>query len=216
MSGRAGSIRAAGPEFHRAAKLGQLARALERPGAVDLEITGDKRDLFARQPGLLPLQVVHLGRKSVVLGNMRVSAQGAQFSNNTVLVGALDLGGYYTLDSTVTPDQPGPLDLLVTIDYTDDFNQPQVISRTLTVLVEENLIPEPGLDGGFPGEVPIQAVEETFWQKVMRFFKGLLGLDSGVPTPVPGEFPPGEFPPLEIPPGEPPTGVPLPAQGPKG
>ncbi len=183
---------------------------------VDVNFYRQPDPIFAGQPGLLPLQVVNLGRKSVVLGNMRVSAQGAQFSNNTVLVGALDLGGYYTLDSTVTPDQPGPLDLLVTIDYTDDFNQPQVISRTLTVLVEENLIPEPGLDGGFPGDVPIQIVEETFWQKVMRFFKGLLGLDSGVPTPVPGEFPPGEFPPLEIPPGESPAGVPLPAQGPKG
>ncbi len=60
---------------------------------------------------LLPLQVVNLGRKGAVLGNMRVTAEGAELSNNTILVGALDIGGYYTLDTTVIPDQPGPLEL---------------------------------------------------------------------------------------------------------
>lgn len=178
---------------------------------VDVNFYRQPDPLFAGQPGMLPLQVVNLGRKSVVLGNMRVNAQGVQFSNNVILVGALDVGGYYTLDATVIPEQPGPLDLLVTIDYTDDFNQAQVISRTLTVNVEEMLMPEPDAEGGLPGEYPIPAVEETFLQKVLRFFKGLLGLDSGLPTPVPGEFPPGELPPDAVP-----QSIPAPVKVPKG
>ena len=180
---------------------------------VDVNFYRQPDPIFAGQPGLLPLQVVNLGRKSVVLGNLKVSAEGAQFSNNVILVGALDIGGYYPLDATVTSDLPGPLNLLITIDYTDDFNQKQIITRTLTVNIEEVLMPEPGQgEGGFEGGEPIPPpVEETFLQKLWRFIKGLIGLDSGIPTPAPGEFPPGEIPPGELPPVEP-----VPASGPKG
>jgi hypothetical protein len=181
---------------------------------VDVNFYREPDPLFAGQPGVLPVQVVNLGRKATVLGNMRLSVQGAQLTNNVILVGALDIGGYYTLDATIIPDQPGPLELLVSIDYTDDFNQYQAITRTLTVDVQEMVVPEPGpgeggIEGG--GNVP-PAVEETLWQKVLRFVKGMLGLDSGLPTPVPGEFLPGEVPPGEVPPGKP---MPVPA-GPKG
>jgi hypothetical protein len=180
---------------------------------VEVNFYREPDPLFAGQPGLLPLQVVNLGRKAAVLGNMHVTAQGAQLSNNTVLVGALDVGGYYTLDSTVTPDQPGPLELLVSIDYTDDFNQAQVITRTLSVDVQEAIAPEPGpgeggVEGG--GGLPVPQVEETLWQKVWRFVKGLVGLDSGVPTPMPGELPPGGVPTEGAPPVK---SVPV---GPKG
>jgi len=178
---------------------------------VDVNFYRAPDPLFAGQPGLLPMQVVNLGRKSVILGNMRVTAEGAQLTNNVVLVGALDLGGYYTLDATVIPDLAGPLQLLVSIDYTDDFNQAQVITRTLSVDVQEMIIEEPipgeGGEGGFPPPM----VEETFLQKVWRFIKGLIGLDSSIPTPGPGEMPPGEMPPVEGP-----QGVPAPVVAPKG
>jgi hypothetical protein len=183
------------------------------PPQLDVNFYRQPDPLFAGQPGLLPLQVVNLGRKSAVLGNMRVTGEGAQFENNTILVGALDIGGYYTLDTTVIPEAPGPLTLNVTIDYTDDFNQAQTVSRTLTVDVQEMLAPEPfpgegGIDGG--GEPLPEVQPETFWQKAWRFVRGLLGLDSGLPTPTPGEFPPGE-----APQEAPPINVPL-GGGPKG
>ncbi len=181
---------------------------------VDVIFYRQPDPIFAGQPGLLPLQVVNLGRKSSVLGNMKVTAEGAQFSNNVILIGALEIGGYYPLDTTVTPDQPGPLTLLITIDYTDDFNQQQVISRTLTLNVEEMIMPEPGPGGGGfeGGEFMPPPVQETFMQKLWRFIKGLIGLDSGAPAPGPGEFPPGEFPPGEMPPPV----ESIPGSGPKG
>jgi hypothetical protein len=153
---------------------------------------------FAGQPGQLPLQVVNLGRKAAVLGNMKVTAEGAEFQNNAVLVGTLDVGMYFPLDATIIPFAAGPLNLQITIDYTDDFNEPKVISKTLTIDVQEMIIEEPGSGEGIPGGEPIPEPQpETFWQKVLRFIKGLFGLDSGVPTPAPSEFMPEESPPVE-------------------
>lgn len=186
---------------------------------LDVNFYRQPDPFFTGQPGIIPLQVVNLGRKVTVLGNMKVSTQGGQLSNNTILVGALDVGGYYTLDATIIPDFPGMVELQVTIDYTDDFNQPQVISRTVTIEVLEAapIEPPPG-EGEIPGEgeVPVTpGGPETFWQKAFRFLKGLLGLDSGLPTP--SAVPPGEIPPGEIPPGEEiPPGQPIPLNGPKG
>jgi hypothetical protein len=152
---------------------------------VDISFYRDPGQLFADQPNALPLQIVNLGRKTAVLGNMRVTADGKMFENNTILVGSLESGGYFTLDATVYPDQPGPLDLLVTVDYTDDFNQSRIISRTLTIEVMDAPIIEPPIDEspgeGEPGGEPIQE-SETIWQSLWRFILGMLGLDSSRPT----------------------------------
>ena len=50
--------------------------------------------------------------------------------NDVLLVGALEPGGYYTLDTEITPMQEGPLELVITINYTDDFNQPRLVTQT--------------------------------------------------------------------------------------
>ena len=157
---------------------------------------------FAQSPGTLPLQVTNLGRKQVVLGNMLVTTDGGIVENNTALVGILDPGGYFTLDSVLIPDQEGPLELAVRINYTDDFNQPREIEQILAVEVMPPM-EMPILD---PGELtPDTAIPEpeTFFQKVLRFFRGLLGLDSAAPQPeLPAEFPPDETMPIYGPGGK--------------
>jgi hypothetical protein len=135
---------------------------------------------------------------------MEVTGEGAEFSNNVILVGNLDVGMYFTLDATMIPVLPGPFDLLVTIDYTDDFNQSQVITQTLAVDVQEMFMPEPGMEGGEGINVPTDQPPETFWQKVLRFFKGLLGLGSDRAAPDTGtEVPVESVPVEEVPPGKP-------------
>lgn len=52
------------------------------------------------------------------------------------------------------------------------------------------ITPEMGEGMGPDGETAVPPVQETFWDKVLRFFKGLLGLDSGSNTP--GEIIPTE------------------------
>ncbi len=179
---------------------------------LEISYYRDPGSFFTNQPNMLPLQVTNLGRKTAVLGNMRVVSSSAEVSNNVTFVGALEPGGYFTLDAMVMPYQPGPLDLEVSISYTDDFNQPRVVTQTLSVDVMEMPVieePIPGQEGGFPpdgGMAP--GGEETLWQKILRFFKGLLGLDSALPEPAA----PSEPMPVEPMPGE---GIPAPVR-PKG
>ncbi len=165
---------------------------------VEISFYRDPGPIFASQPNALPIQIVNLGRKSVVLGNMRVSAQSGELSNNTLLVGALDAGGYFTLDASLIPHNPGSHEIIVTVDYNDDFNQPQSITRTIPVeVLEMPVVEEPPPDTvGEPGQPPSPG-EETFWQKTLRFLRGLVGLDSAIQPPatsgeLPGEPPPGE------------------------
>ena len=51
------------------------------------------------------------------------------------------------------------------------------------------MIIAPGLEGGPVDGGIVEPTPETFWAKIGRFFKGLLGLDSGLeqPTIQPGE-----------------------------
>jgi hypothetical protein len=157
-------------------------------------------DLFFQgQPGALPIQLVNLGKHTSVLGNLKVTSKDGLVDAGETLVGALDAGGYFTLDAMFTPDVAGELELDVIIEYTDDFNQARTIERTLKVTVEEAFIeptpdpsmPDDGMDGGFP-----IVSEETFLQKTWRFVLGLLGLDSAPPPPPMPEFeiPAEEFP----------------------
>lgn len=170
---------------------------------IEVNYYRDPGAFFANQMNVLPLQVTNLGRSSAVMGNMTVSVENADISQNVSLVGALDPGGYFTLDTMITPYQAGPLDVKVSINYTDDFNQPQVIEQILTVDVQEMPVYDSGgitpEDGGM--NVIPEPVPETSWQKVVRFIKGLFGLGSGQPetAPLPDEYIPEEKPVQSIP-----------------
>jgi hypothetical protein len=78
------------------------------------------------------------------------------------------------------------MELVITIDYTDDFNQQQFITKTVTLEVLEGFI-EPTPDPNNPGDggEPFPPVEqpETFVQMVLRFLKGFFGLGSAKPQP---------------------------------
>jgi hypothetical protein len=150
---------------------------------IDVNFYQPVSDLYTFQPNLLPLQVINLGRKSTILGNLTVTTNGGTVENGQAFVGALDPGGYFTLDVILNPETAGPVEVLVTIDYTDDFNQARSISKTLTMNVVEMPV-DPSLDPTSPdfnGGIPIEQ-PETFWQKIWRFILGLLGLDSSAPV----------------------------------
>jgi hypothetical protein len=161
---------------------------------VDVTFYQPVGELMAGQPGALPLQVTSLGKRSVVLGKMRVETKSGFVDNGEALIGSLDPGGYFTLDSMVTPYQAGPLDLLITIEYTDDFNQVQTITKNLTLNVSELPVmptPDPNNPNG-GAETP--AVQQTVWQKIWRFILGLFGLDSSGPSTPPYDVAPTQIP----------------------
>ena len=144
---------------------------------VEVSFYQDPGVLMVGMPNMLPLQVTNLGKKTSILGNMKVTSAGGEVINNVSLVGALDPGGYYTLDSQIIPNQEGPLEIEVVINYTDDFNQAREIKHTLSleVMPAPVMTPDPSIT-----DLPTEPLTDTFWSKVGRFFKGLFGLDSGV------------------------------------
>lgn len=155
---------------------------------------------FYRNPGIfmagqlnpLPVQITNLGKSTAVLGTLIISSESADLMENTILVGSLEPGGYFTIDAMAIPYQEGELELLVSVSYTDDFNQPRKIEQKLTVMVDPMQEFEP-----MPGEMgePMPPIEqpETFLQKVWRFIKGLLGLGSGKIEPSQNAPMPGEY-----------------------
>jgi len=147
---------------------------------VDIGFYQPVSDMFTYQANILPLQVINMGRKSAILGNMTVTSPSGMVENSQAFVGTLEPGGYFTLDAMLTPGMAGQAEILVTINYTDDFNTSRTVSKTLTVNVVEMQV-EPGVDPNNPngnsGEIPVMQTE-TLWQKIVRFFLGLFGLDS--------------------------------------
>lgn len=161
---------------------------------VDVSFYRPPDPFYVGQHSALPIQVVNLGKRLSVLGTLKVTSQNGTIENGTGLVGSLDAGGYFTLDAMITPEESGKMNLDITIDYTDDFNQPRTITRKLEIEVTEGSIeptPDPSLGGGGGAEgVPIP-VEETTLQKVWRFILGVFGLDSAPPSNSNPEIAPG-------------------------
>jgi hypothetical protein len=172
---------------------------------VEMNFYTSPPPLFAGQQGGLPLQLVNTGRNSVVFGNFTVTAEQAELFNNAIFVGALEPGGFFPLDALITPFEAGPLELLLSVSYTDDFGQPAAITDTLTVDVMEEIPMEPvdpgaapgegGIDGGLPPDGGAGS-EETLVQRAWRFIRGLFGLGS---APTESGQPEGEFVPVEPP-----------------
>lgn len=129
----------------------------------------------------LAMEVINIGRNAVNVvsiegssPSMEIRAEGLPF------VGPLDPGGSAPLDLVVTPQEPGPTELIVTVAYRDDFNQTQTLTNTLALEVAGS--PEgPGGPGSpIPGEpdVPAEEAPETLLQKIGRAIRGFLGLGS--------------------------------------
>jgi hypothetical protein len=151
---------------------------------VEISFYRDPGMMMMYQPNMLPVQVMNLGKKPALLGNMKVTCGDAEISSNIGLVGPLDVGMYFTLDPMVIPSQAGPMDCEVVLNYNDDFNQARTVSQVLSLEVMDAPPPEefnPEMEGMPPVDMGSQAGNENFWQKVVRFVKGLLGLDSAPP-----------------------------------
>jgi hypothetical protein len=148
---------------------------VQNPPLLEVGFSEEPEPFVEGAASALPLQVINRGQTSVTLGNMKVTAPGARLSNNISLVGAVDAGNFFTLDATIIPEAEGPLELTITFDYTDAFNQLQTITKTLTIQVEDS-----GLDPAGEGSVgsPGESVDtreagswgERLWQAILRFF----------------------------------------------
>lgn len=130
-------------------------------------------------PTALSLEVLNVGSGAVNVtrlaahsARMDVAMEGAPF------MGPVEPGSSAPLDVSVTPREAGPADLVVSVTYRDDFNQPQTLTTTLTVDVGGG----PG-PGGPPGAGPTpppaaDPLRPTFWQRAGQLLKGFFGFGS--------------------------------------
>jgi hypothetical protein len=155
---------------------------VKRP-SVQMNFFAPPPPFFVGEPGSLSLQIINTGSKTAVLGAFTVSAADAIIENGTVFVGNLEPGGFYPLDALIIPNIEGSQELQLSINYTDDFGQPQTITQTATIevlppFIFEEPVEEP-IDAGPPSEPEPETPLQTLW----RFILGLLGLSSGRPQP---------------------------------
>jgi len=123
-------------------------------------------------PFELPVEVTNIGRTLVNVSMLEVTSRQLEISAGSLYLGPLDGGTSGSLEATAVAQKGGIAEVVVTVHYLDDFEQPQVVTQTLTVKVEGPLEPPPGAE-----QAP-QEQEEGFWEKVLRFLRGLLGLGS--------------------------------------
>jgi hypothetical protein len=125
------------------------------------------------QPMELPVELVNIGRDLVNVSTIELAGAGVEIQEGSAFVGALDAGTSGSLDAQVIPKQAGSLPLVLTVNYLDDFNHPQVITETLQIEVAAPPTPAPQAAGARgPGG------EAGFWDRAWRVLRGLLGLGS--------------------------------------
>jgi len=122
-------------------------------------------------PFELPVEVINIGRTLVNVSTLEVSSQQLEIQDGVLYLGPLDGGTSGSLEAMAVAQEGGTAEIMVTVHYLDDFEQPQVVTSTLTVEVEE------------PEQVdletePPQEEEAGFWDKVLRILRGLVGLGS--------------------------------------
>jgi hypothetical protein len=128
---------------------------------------------IAGQPFALPVEVTNIGRTLVNVSTLEISSEQLEISAGALYLGPLDGGTSGSLEATAVAQEGGTAEVLVTVHYLDDFDQPQVVTQTLTVEVEEPPEAPPGAE-----QAGQEQEEEGFWDKVLRFLRGLLGLGS--------------------------------------
>jgi hypothetical protein len=124
-----------------------------------------------RVPFQLPVEVTNIGRTLVNVSTLEVSSTQLEISEGSLYLGPLDGGTSGSLEATAVAQEGGTAEVWVTVHYLDDFDQPQVVTKTLTVEVEKPIEES-------EAEKEAQEEEEGFWDKVLRFLRGLLGLGS--------------------------------------
>jgi len=123
-------------------------------------------------PFELPIEVTNIGRTLINVSTLEVTSEQLEISEGSLYLGPLDGGTSGTIEPMAVARQGGTAEVVVSVHYLDDFDQPQMVTKTLMVEVERPLEAEP------EPERESEEGEESFWDKVLRFLRGLLGLGS--------------------------------------
>mgnify|MGYP003565965839 CR=1 FL=1 len=91
-------------------------------------------------PFQLPVEVINIGRTLVNVSTLEVTSEQLEIEEGSIYLGPLDGGTSGSLDAVAVAQEGGTNELLVTVHYLDDFDQPRVVMETLSVEVEEPVV----------------------------------------------------------------------------
>ena len=132
----------------------------------------------------LPVEVVNIGRSLINISTIAISSPDMRLENSSIYMGPLDGGTSGSLDAIGFPEKAGTLDVTVTVNYLDDFNQAQVYEGILSIEVdsssEHSFDPESG--GMVVEQLPLNGPgagnEAEERPLLLRILMGLFGLGS--------------------------------------
>jgi hypothetical protein len=162
-----------------------ISLMVQKPPLLQIDFYEPLFPMPMDQPIRLPIQIINLGSDRANLLSMEVTSEAMQIDNNSMFVGRLEGGGFFSMDAMAFANQSGTLEVNVTVNYLDGFNQIQSITQVLTVeVMEAQPMPIPGEIGpdGLPiypdGEMPPQGPQGGLLNTLLRILKGLFGLGS--------------------------------------
>lgn len=127
----------------------------------------------------LPIEVINIGTESINVSRVEVESERLRLTNNSVYIGPLDAGTSGTLVADAEALQAGTVDVVVNVNYLDDFQQPQVVQQTIQIDVEGiDMNEEPGANDGSSQTDGAEEEDLGFLQRVFRAVRGFLGLGT--------------------------------------
>jgi hypothetical protein len=125
-------------------------------------------------PFPLPVEVTNIGRTLINVSTLELTSEQLEVEEGLLYVGPLDGGTSASLEATGVGQEEGTAKVMVNVNYLDDFDQPQVVTETLTVEMEEPVAPTPAPER----EVPRVKRKGGILRTIGRILRGLLGLGS--------------------------------------
>ncbi len=166
----------ASPDGQAYSETQALTLLVKQPPQLQLSLTDAPPPGVVGEPLNIQADVVNIGRAQVNVSSVEVRGQGFEvLSGARTFWGPVDGGTSAGVDATILPQASGTLTVEIAVHYLDDFNQPQEVVFPLKVQVEA---PEPTPAPPAGEDASAGPADSGLWQKILRFFKGLLGLGS--------------------------------------
>jgi len=150
---------------------------------IEINFYRDIGSLLVGNPAVLPVQVLNIDNQNILVSSLDISTSQSTINPNSVQVGVIEAGGYFTQDFNIMPEQPGSLEIILKVNYIDDFNQNQFIEKVLPLSIEEISMPvieEPSPENPEVNQSNQQnQAKPNFLVVLWRLLLGFLGLNSG-------------------------------------
>ncbi|MBN1430603.1 MAG: hypothetical protein JXB07_19685 [Anaerolineae bacterium] len=121
----------------------------------------------------LPIEIINIGRTSLNVSTVEVTSDALAISDGSLYIGPLDGGTTGSILAIARALKPGTATVTVTINYLDSFQQPQVVTETMTFEILDDDTPERDQGDASPDDS-----ELSFGDRIVRAILGFLGLGS--------------------------------------